>query len=103
VIDWAAGRVASAVDRSRNYQVSFYVAFWDPKLRQFGPESKLAYIVWADWDATNGQAYVYLPGPNDAEYRLNAKAMSRGRTWEGNWFHANREWQDVWRRALRAP
>jgi hypothetical protein len=99
VIDWKAGALSSPVPQAKKYQVSFYVKFWNQKLQQFGPESKLAYVVWAD--IADGQAYVYLPGPNDAEFRLNAKAMHHGTKWEGNWFRANREWQEVWAGLVR--
>ena len=42
-------------------------------------------------DPATGQGYVYLPGKSDEPYRLNTKAIYRGR--EGNWFRANAAWQ----------
>ena len=41
-------------------------------------------------DPATGQGYVYLPGKSDEPYRLNTKAIYRGR--EGNWFRANAAW-----------
>jgi hypothetical protein len=49
-------------------------------------------------DPATGQGYVYLPGKADEPYRLNTKAIYRGR--EGNWFRATAAWQTAFRNVV---
>lgn len=84
IVDWASGAVAERPSGLREFEVSFYVRYAN---RPFGEQSdQLAYVVLYSVDPATGRGYVYLPGKGDERYRLNTKAIYRGR--EGNWFHA---------------
>lgn len=75
------------------FELSFYVKYAN---QAFNDETdQLAYIVSYAVDPATGQGYVYLPGKADEPYRLNTKAIYRGR--EGNWFRANAAWQAAFR------
>lgn len=89
IIDWASGAVTDRPTGLRTFQVSFYVRYAN---RPFSEQTdQLAYIVSYAVDPVTGQGYVYLPGRSDESYRLNTKAIHRGR--EGRWFRANAAWQ----------
>ena len=93
IIDWASGAVGGPPRGLRKYEVSFYVRYAN---RSFDEQTdQLAYVVWYETDPVTGQGYVYLPGKTDEHYRLNMKAIDRGR--EGNWFRATVAWQEAFR------
>ena len=56
------------------------------------------YIVSYAVAPATGEGYVYLPGKTDERYRLNTKAIYRGR--EGNWFRASAAWQSAFRKVV---
>jgi hypothetical protein len=85
IIDWAAGAVQNIDSTRPQYEVLFFVSY--PNAR----DSRMAYVVRYTSDTSGG--YVYLPGPNDSSYRLNTRAIHRGR--EGQWFRATRAWQEL--------
>ncbi len=91
IIDWALGAVG---DRPRGldaYEVSFYVKYANRPANE--QKDELAYVVSYEADPSTGRSYVYLPGKADGWYRLNTKAIFRGR--EGNWFRATAAWQSA--------
>lgn len=89
IVDWASGPVTDRPNELRTFELSFYVRYAN---RPFSEQpDQLAYIVSYAVDPVTGQGYVYLPGPSDEPYRLNTKAIVRGR--EGKWFRANAAWQ----------
>lgn len=91
IIDWASGAVMERPSGLRKYEVSFYVRYAN---RPFDEQTdQLAYVVSYAVDPGTGQGYVYLPGKADEPYRLNTKAIYRGR--EGNWFRATAAWQSA--------
>lgn len=91
IIDWASGAVAERPRGLDVYEVSFYVKYANrPASEQ---TDQLAYVVSYEADPSTGQGYVYLPGKADEWYRLNTKAIFRGR--EGNWFKATAAWQSA--------
>jgi hypothetical protein len=91
IIDWAAGVVDERPSGLRNYEVSFYVRYPN---RPFNEQTdQLVYVVLYETDPATGQGYVYLPGKADERFRLNTKAILRGR--EGNWFRATAAWQNA--------
>jgi hypothetical protein len=93
IVDWTAGPVTDRPNGLRTFEVSFYVRYAN---RPFTEQpDQLAYIVSYAFDPATGRGYVYLPGKSDGPYRLNTKAIYRGR--EGNWFRANAAWQAAFR------
>jgi len=97
IVDWASGAVADRPNRLRTFELSFYVRDAN---RPFSEQTdQLAYIVSYAVDPVTGHGYVYLPGKSDEPYRLNTKAIYRGR--EGNWFRANAAWQAAFRNVVR--
>lgn len=96
IIDWASGVVTDRPSGLRTFELSFYVRYVN---RPFAEQSdQIAYIVSYGVDPTTGQGYVYLPGKADEPYRLNTKAIYRGR--EGHWFRATVEWQRAFGNAI---
>ena len=92
IIDWSRGVVAERRNGLQRYVVSFYAGC---KMTEWGcrtDKPSLAYVVYYEYDASNEQGYVYLPGKNDEWYQLNARSILRGGL-EGNWFFATSEWQ----------
>ena len=96
IIDWASGPVAERPNALRKFELSFYVRYAN---RPFDKQTdQLAYIVSYAVDPASGEGYVYLPGKADEPYRLNTKAIYRGR--EGSWFHATAAWQAAFRNVV---
>ena len=96
IIDWASGVVTERPGGLRSFELSFYVRYAN---RPFDEQTdQLAYIVSYAVDPATGQGYVYLPGKADAPYRLNTKAIYRGR--EGNWFRPTAAWQSAFRNVI---
>lgn len=89
IIDWASGAVSDRPNGLRTFELSFYVRYANRPVSE--QSDQLAYIVSYAVDPATGEGYVYLPGKSDEPYRLNTKAIYRGR--EGNWFRANSAWQ----------
>ena len=97
IVDWTSGAVANRPNGLRTFELSFYVRYAN---RPFTEQmDRLAYVVSYAIDPATGQGYVYLPGKADEPYRLNTKAIYRGR--EGNWFRANAAWQTAFRNVVR--
>ena len=96
IVDWAAGVVTDRPNGLRTFELSFYVRYANRPVTE--QADQLAYIVSYAVDPVTGQGYVYLPGPSDGPYRLNTKAIYRGR--EGNWFRANAAWQAAFRNVV---
>lgn len=93
IVDWASGTVTDRPNELRTFELSFYVRYAN---RPFSEQTdQLAYIVSYAVDPVTGQGYVYLPGKSDEPYRVNTKAIYRGR--EGNWFRASAAWQAAFR------
>jgi hypothetical protein len=96
IVDWSGGVVTDRPNGLHTFELSFYVRYAN---RPFGEQTdQLAYIVSYAVDPSTGQGYVYLPGKADAPYRLNTKAIYRGR--EGNWFRATAAWQRAFRNVV---
>jgi hypothetical protein len=96
IVDWASGVATEHPNGRRTFELSFYVRYAN---RPFGEQTdQLAYIVSYAVDPATGQGYVYLPGKADEPYRLNTKAIYRGR--EGNWFRATATWQSAFRNVV---
>jgi len=93
IIDWAAGPVADRPIGLRSFELCFYVREGNRPSGE--PAETLAYIVSYAVDPATAQGYVYLPGKSDEPYRLNTRAIYRGR--EGHWFRANAAWQAAFR------
>jgi hypothetical protein len=91
IVNWSEGIVAAPPTSLPRYDVSFYVGL---------PENGLAYVVKYVFDPSNSQGYVYLPGPSDAQSKLNR--MRHGHGLEGNWLRATPEWQAFVLPLLRA-
>lgn len=85
IVDWASGIVAERPRGLPHYEVLFYVSSSDQP----------AYAVFYEPDSSNGQGYVYLPGPGDELYSRNSKAMLHGHGFEGHWLHASSAWHNV--------
>jgi hypothetical protein len=97
IVDWASGAATDRPNGLRTFELSFYVRYAN---RPFSEQTdQLAYIVSYAVDPGTGQGYVYLPGKSDEPYRLNTKAIHRGR--EGNWFRANAAWQAAFSNVVR--
>ena len=90
LIEWSQGVVAPPPAGLPRYEVSFHSG-----CRAGGGdrtcESRLVYVVSYVYDPEAGQGFVYLPGKNDAWYRLNTSSIFRGGL-EGNWFRATDDW-----------
>lgn len=84
IIDWSQGTTSELPRSLPRYQISFYAKL---------PTERLIYLVWYAFDPVTGQGYVYLPGKNDKEYRLNVRTIIRGV--EGKWFHSWSRWDEV--------
>ncbi len=96
IIDWASGATSDRPNGLPIFELSFYVRYANrPSSEQ---ADQLAYIVSYSVDPVTGQGYVYLPGKSDGPYRLNTKAIYRGR--EGNWFRATAAWQTAFRNVV---
>lgn len=93
-VDWDAVTGEPAATWPR-YTVQFHV-------ESGSGHTRLAYVVYYVWDADVARGYVYVPGPGDEWYRLNASSIMRdggdGRAWrDGRWYHAS----DTWSHAIR--
>jgi len=97
IIDWVSGAVSARPNGLPIFELSFYVRHANRPLNE--QTEQLAYIVSYSVDPETGQGYVYLPGQSDEPYRLNTKAIHRGR--EGHWFRANAAWQAAFRNVVR--
>jgi hypothetical protein len=86
IVEWRAGEIAALPSGLERYEVSFFV-------RQEDSAEQLAYVVLYANDSAHNEGYVLLPGPEDARYRLNTRAIRRGV--EGKWFRASSAWQAV--------
>jgi len=96
IIDWASGAVPDRPSALPTFEVSFYVRYAN---RPFSEQTdQLAYVVSYAVDPATGQGYVYLPGTSDERFRLNTRAIHRGR--EGHWFRANAAWQAAFRNVV---
>jgi hypothetical protein len=84
IIDWSQGPTAEPPNALPHYEVSFYANL---------PNERLIYVVSYAFDTVTGQGYVYLPGRNDKNYRLNVHTIIRGV--EGKWFHSWTKWDTV--------
>lgn len=91
IIDWSHGSTAEPPKALPRYEVSFYANL---------PNERLVYVVLYAFDAVTGQGYVYLPGKNDENYRLNVHAIIRGV--EGKWFHSWSRWDAVAQRRIES-
>jgi hypothetical protein len=90
IIDWLHGAVAERPNGLQHYDLFFYA-----KLHGQPEDAKeeLVHVVSYDYDPLTEQGYVYLPGKADGWYLLNASKMLHDGL-EGNWFRANRAWED---------
>ena len=95
IIDWASGVVTEPPATGQSFDVSFYVTDLNGAASR-QPEH-LAYVVRFRMAANGG--YIYLPGPADEFYRLNAATILRGS--EGRWFHSTREWDQAIRKRVQ--
>jgi hypothetical protein len=96
IVDWASGMMIERPNGLRTFGVSFYVRYAN---RPYSEQTdQLAYVVSYAVDPATGQGYVYLPGKADEPYRLNTKAIYRGR--EGHWFRATAAWQSAFRNVV---
>ena len=96
IVDWASAAVSDRPNGLRTFELSFYVRYAN---RPFSEQTdQLAYVVSYAVDPVTGRGYVYLPGKSDEPYRLNTKAIYRGR--EGNWFRASAAWQAAFRNVV---
>jgi hypothetical protein len=84
IVDWSQGPTAEPLKRLPHYEVLFYANM---------PNERLVYVVSYAFDAATGHGYVYLPGRNDKNYRLNVRTIFHGV--EGKWFHAWGKWDSV--------
>jgi hypothetical protein len=98
IIDWASGAVSDRPNGLRTFELSFYVRYAN---RPFGEQpDQLAYVVSYAVDPATDQGYVYLPGKSDERFRLNTRAIYRGR--EGHWFRATAAWQSAFRTVVHS-
>lgn len=91
IVDWSQGSTAEPPKALPHYQVLFYANM---------PNERLVYVVSYAFDATTGHGYVYLPGRNDKDYRLNVGTIFRGV--EGNWFHSWSQWDGIAKQLIRS-
>ena len=84
IIDWSQGVTAEPPKALPRYEISFYANL---------PNKRLAYVVSYAFDPVTSQGYVYLPGRNDKNYRLNVHTIIR--RVEGKWFHSWTKWDAV--------
>jgi hypothetical protein len=84
IVDWSQGPTAEPPKGLPHYEVSFYANM---------PSERLIYVVSYALDSATGHGYVYLPGTNDKNYRLNVGTIFRGV--EGSWFHSWTQWDGV--------
>ena len=92
IADWSKGVISERRNGLDRYKVSFYEGckFTDSSACH-SEEPDLAYVVFYEYDPSNGQGYVYLPGKGDEWYDLNVRSIYR--RVEGNWFISTDEWQ----------
>jgi hypothetical protein len=92
IADWSKGVISERRSGLKRYKVSFYEGckFTDSSACH-SEEPDLAYVVFYEYDPSNGQGYVYLPGKGDEWYDLNVRSIYR--RVEGNWFISTDEWQ----------
>src|ERR1035437_2425880 len=83
IIDWNRG-VAHPPKGLSAYRVTFVI-----DRRNSGP-----YVAYYVVDPSTQKGYVYLPGPQDPDYRSNVRLIYR-KGIEGNWFYAWTAWEDV--------
>jgi hypothetical protein len=76
------------------YDVDFYV-----RVLQGEPRTRVMYRLRYAPDPASGDAYIYLPGPGDPAYELNANTISRSGQ-DGKWHHADRRWNSAVQRHL---
>jgi len=93
-VDWNSKAVEPAATHAR-YTIKFHI-----RTAQGG--SRVAYVVYYVWDPDAKRALVYIPGPGEEWYGVNASSILRdgsdGRSWrDGRWYAAT----DDWSRAIR--
>ena len=93
IVDWRAGATASRPSGLDEFEVAFFV-----KPQGEAPE-QLAYTVLYARDSRSGDGFVYLPGRNDAQFRLNTQSIYRG--YEGQWLRGSQEWQRAAKHVLQ--
>jgi hypothetical protein len=54
--------------------------------------NSLVYVVFCDYDPSSSRGLVYLPGKGSPFYYVNMGSIARGG--EGNWFIAEKSWED---------
>ena len=69
------------------YEISFYVDL--PSWMHQGVQKK--YVVYYTKHPRTGEGFVYLPGPGEEWYGLNASTILRNGL-EGNWLRASQGW-----------
>ena len=92
IVDWRAGASASRPSGLEEFAVEFFVRY------QGEAPEQLAYTVVYARDPRSGDGFVYLPGKNDAQFRLNTQSIYRG--YEGQWLRASQEWQQATKQLL---
>jgi hypothetical protein len=87
-IDWHEGITEHVPKGMALYDVSFFHVF-----NMQPPEGRLTYAVKYAYDAVTKRGYIYLPGPTEANYRVNTSTILHGV--EGHWFMASSRWESL--------
>lgn len=88
-IDWHEG-IAEHVPKGMTlYEVSFFCCVFNKR----PPDVRLMYAVKYAYDAVTRRGYIYLPGPEEENYRTNTSTIFHGV--EGHWFKASARWESL--------
>ena len=85
IIDWPSGVLGERPGGLPRYEVAFYVR----------SSIQPVYVVFYEPDTSGDRGYVYLPGKDDASYRVNVRTIFRGHGFEGRWLRASTAWQQA--------
>jgi hypothetical protein len=97
--EFLAGPASQPDARLPRYTVSFYAELMRAE-RTGSPEIRLMYVVEYCRDPATAAGYVFLPGPDDGRYKLNATTILRDGQ-DGRWQHAAPAWNEAVWKALR--
>jgi hypothetical protein len=86
-IDWERGLASEPPKRGEPYTVSFYL------------DDRVIFVLKYALEPEGGTGYIYIPGPEDPDYKLNAGTIIGGSSdrWDpnGKWQYATASWAAV--------
>lgn len=103
IVAWKHGPVAARPSGLTRYEVRFSAGCGDLSPTCPSLDTVPAYAVSYEFDPASGQGFVYVPGPGEKSYAMNAASIYRGPAAEGHWFVATDAWNSFVRPIILGP